>query len=82
MAIDAVVLNNDHPDYQHYVDTDPKLAEFVGEADGKNGCEWNVQASTVVAASEPHVLRETSIFNCSERCLSLTPCVIPVHPGW
>ncbi len=35
MAIDAVVLNNDHPDYQHYVDTDPKLAEFVGEADVK-----------------------------------------------
>ena len=35
MAIDTVVLNNDHPDYQHYVDTDPKLAEFVGEADVK-----------------------------------------------
>ena len=33
VAIDAVVLNNNHSDYQHYLDTNPELADFISESD-------------------------------------------------
>jgi len=33
VAINAVVLNDDHPDYQHYVDSEPEVAEFVSESE-------------------------------------------------
>ena len=33
VAINAVALNDDHPDYQHYVNTEPEVAEFVSESE-------------------------------------------------
>ena len=37
VAIHSVVLDKDHPDYQHYVDTEPELADFVSEKDLPSG---------------------------------------------
>ena len=33
VAIDSVVLDKEHPDYQHYVNTEPELADFTSESD-------------------------------------------------
>ena len=32
-AIHSVVLDKDHPDYQHYLNTEPELADFTSESD-------------------------------------------------
>ena len=33
VSIDSVVLDKEHPDYQHYLNTEPELADFTSESD-------------------------------------------------
>ena len=37
VSIDSVVLDKSHPDYQHYVDTEPELADFIFNKDLAGG---------------------------------------------
>ena len=37
VAIDSVVLDKEHPDYQHYLNTEPELADFTSEVTSSDG---------------------------------------------